>query len=116
MTSVSNSRHVEPGSSRRITVMRYPIREYQSDHRRWLLGRSDQRVTDVDTGPLTMVFPYQSPSVARPSFSAHGLRRCSPRVSFRVSLRWQSPQTEANRRKRTKQSASAKLLIPCNLV
>ena len=28
---VLNSRHLEPGSSRRITVMRYPTREYQSD-------------------------------------------------------------------------------------
>jgi hypothetical protein len=34
----------EPGSSRRITVMRYPTRVYQSDHRRVLLGRSDHDV------------------------------------------------------------------------
>lgn len=37
-------------------------------------------------------------------------RRRSRRVTFRVSLRWQNPKTEANRRKRTKESANAKSL------
>ena len=43
------------------------------------------------------------------------LGRCSRRVSFRVSLRWQNPQTEANGRKPTKEFANAKSLAPYDL-
>jgi hypothetical protein len=39
----------------------------------------------------------------------------SRQVSFRVSLRWQTPKTEANGRKPTKELANAKLLALCRL-
>ena len=50
------------------------------------------------------------------SYSRVSLRRRSVdhlrRVSFRVSSRREKPKTDANRRKRTKESAGAKLLVP----
>src|SRR5439155_189507 len=63
-----NSRQRERGSSRRLTVMRYPTRVYQSDRSSLPLGRSDDCLNTRSPVPsnegisaaLTTVFPYQN--------------------------------------------------------
>ncbi len=50
-----------------------------------------------------------------PDFLGGGLGSLSRRVSFRVSLRWQNPKTDANRQKPTKELENAKWLVPRGL-
>jgi hypothetical protein len=49
-------------------------------------------------------------------FPREELRRCLRRVTFRVSLHWQKPKTEANKREPTKESDDANLLTSLRVV